>query len=707
DALTLAIKPVSLPAEATYPGLRESIVKTHRDLAVQQVTTARSAVDAATKKLAESQTAAKKLAAKNAAAKPTASKSTADQPTGSSTEAIVRDDFSAAKPEVWEQRGGKWNYANGKLTQSQTGTSRATLRLKQLPPTDFEARLKYIPTGGEMWKSVGISFDVTADGNEVMAYASSVVGGQKSQISFKQGGNFVYPPTAAQARKVELNQPHEIVLRVRGALINMRVDGEHSIAYRLPTSLKRKQGFLELIAFDATVDFVSFELRALPKTLKLVDAKAAQAKPNAKVASLPVDQARLAMTVAEQSLKAAEAQLASIEARAAADRVRHVKPAVGQESATKERLLAASKSERVVAALRAEENLSRAELALMQAAAGKKADAEKKLAAAKVARDKTRKAIDVPSEKYTSLPGAKKTQEDYQNRNAGKPYPTTSTGRRSAFAKWVTDPRHPLPARVAVNHIWMRHMGTPLVPTVFDFGRKGTPPTHPELLDWLAIELVENNWSMKHIHRLIVTSQAYRLSSSNAGVSEATMSADPDNRFYWRMNPVRMEAQILRDSLLSLAGELDVSLGGPSIAVNDKKSRRRSLYFVHSHNDHQKFLSMFDDAGVLDCYRRAESIVPQQALALENSPFATEMAGKIAGRIAAAYPDASDADFIRTAFVTILSVEPTSDEQATLTELLKRMTKLAKAKKRTNPTIAARTSVVHTILNHNDFITIR
>jgi mono/diheme cytochrome c family protein len=702
DVPALAIEPVTLPPEATYPGLRESVVRTHRDLAKQQVVAALSAVDAATKKLAESQAAVKKLAANDAVSKPVA-----DQPTEGSAEVIFRDDFSAAKPEVWEQRGGKWKFANGKLTQSQTGTSRAALRLKRLPPTDFEARLKYIPTGGDMWKSVGISFDVTADGNELMAYVSAFAGGPKSQIAFKQGGNFVYPSTAAQARKVALNQPHEIVLRVRGSLLNMRVDGEHSIAYRIPTNLKRKQGFLELIAFDAKVNFVSFELRALPNNLKLVDAKATQTKPATKAAPLSVDQAQLVLTIAGQVLKTAESQLASIEARAAADRVRHTKPAAGQGLARKDRLLAASKSERVVAAMRAEESCSRAELALMQAAAGKRADAENKLAAAKVARDKTRNAIDVPSETYTSLPGAKKTQEDYQNRNAGKPYPTTSTGRRSAFAKWLTDPRHPLPARVAVNHIWMRHMGAPLVPTVFDFGRKGTPPTHPELLDWLAVELVEHNWSMKHLHRLIATSQAYRLSSSNAGVSKATMSADPDNRFYWRMNPVRMEAQVVRDSLLSLAGELDVSLGGPSIAVNNKTSRRRSLYFIHSHNDHHKFLSMFDDANVLDCYRRAKSIVPQQALALENSAFANEMAGKIAGRIAVAQPDASDADFIRTAFITILSVEPTADEQATLNELLQRMTELAKVRKRTNPATAARTSVVHTILNHNDFITIR
>ena len=716
--LTLAIKPVSLPAEATYPGLRAHVVQTHREVAEQQIASARAAVDVATKKLAEAEASAKKLAAK---IKPAESETPANndskpadkRPAQRTVEVLVRDDFAAAKPEVWEQLTGKWKYANGKLTQSQTGATRASLRLKQLPPADFEARLKYIPTGGDMWKSVGISCDVTAGGNDVLAYLSAFGGGPKSQIAYKQSGNnYIFPSTATQARKVALNEPHEIVLRVRGTLLNMQVDGEHSLAHQLPANFKRQRGSLELMAFDATVDFIAFELRALPSDVKLVAAPAPKEVSVAGAATkstpqLPVDQARLALTVAERALRTAEHQLASVEARAAADRARYKTSAAGTDSAAKTLSLAASKAERVLAASRAEEAVSRAELVLLQSAANKKADAEKKLAAAKTALEKAKKAIDTPSEAYTPLPGAKKTREDYQNRNAKAPYRTTSTGRRAALAKWLTDPRHPLPARVAINHIWTRHMGQPLVPTIFDFGRKGTPPTHPELLDWLAVELVENNWSMKHIHRLIVTSLAYRLSSSNAGASAKTLAADPENHFYWRMNPVRMEAQIVRDSLLSLAGELDVSLGGPSIAVNNKASRRRSLYFVHSHNDQQKFLSMFDDANVLDCYRRAESIVPQQALALENSPLVTEMANRITQRVNAAHPDASDADFVRTAFVTILSVEPTADEQATLAELLQRMTELAKAKNRPNPATAARTSVVHTILNHNDFITVR
>ncbi len=722
DELKLAIEPITLPPEATHPGLREFVINTHRQSAQQQIAAARSALDAAKKKLVESETAARSLGLRPEPASKTAD-SPATQPSeepnrklGTESQATVRDDFSTEKPDVWEQLTGKWTYENGRLIQSQAGAIRGALRLKQMPPADFEAKVKYVPTGGDMWKSVGITCDVTTAGNELLAYVSAVASGPRSQIAFKQGGDYVYPPTAQQARKVELNQPHEIVLRVRGTLLNMLVDGEHSVAFRLPTGLERQRGALELITYDAKAEFVSFELRALPMDLKLVEADAPKAKPAATAAApLPVDQAQLAVTIAEKVLKSAEEQLISIDARAAA-LVGHVsnvpaKPKDGHVEnvphASKELALAASKSERVLAAARADEELSRAELALLQAPADKKADPEKKLAAAKTALETARKAIDMPSETYTPLPGAKKTQEDYQNRNAGKPFLTTSTGRRSAFAKWLTDPRQPLPARVAVNHIWMRHMGRPLVPTVFDFGRKGTPPTHPELLDWLAVELIEHNWSMKHIHRLIVTSQTYRLSSSSAGTTDATLAADPDNRFYWRMNPVRMEAQIVRDSLLSLAGELDVSFGGPSIAINDEASHRRSLYFVHSHNDHQKFLSTFDDANVLDCYRRSESIVPQQALALENSQLATSMAGKISQRLAAARPNAADSDFIRAAFVTILSVEPTADELGTMTEILNRMTELARAKKRPNPEILARTNLVQSLLNHNDFITIR
>ena len=499
--------------------------------------------------------------------------------------------------------------------------------------------------------------------------------------------------------------------------VALPIEATHPGLREIVLSSHRKAAEQQIEAAQSAVD-------AARKTL-IESETAATALPPTPVsgtAPLPVEQAKFAVIIAEKSKTTAGAQLASIEARAAADRSRHSGP---ESPAPKDLAIIAGKSERILAAARADEELCRAELTVLQAAVDKKTDAEAKLATAKTALETALTAINTPSEVYTPLPGAKKTQEDYQNRNADSPFPTSSTGRRSAFAKWLTDPRHPLPARVAVNHIWMRHMGQPLVPTVFDFGRKGTPPTHPELLDWLAVELIEHNWSMKHIHRLIVTSQTYRMSSSSAGASSRsretsgvadrtlTSSAtelDPDNQYYWRMNAVRMDAQIVRDSLLHLAGELDLSLGGPSIAVTDEASRRRSLYFVHSHNDHQKFLSTFDDASVLDCYRRSESIVPQQALALENSSLVTEMAGKIAERARGGDKEEGrqgDNEFIQAAFVSILSVEPTPEEQAAMSEVLDRMTELARTGNRPDPEAVARANLVQTLLNHNDFITIR
>ena len=213
------------------------------------------------------------------------------------------------------------------------------------------------------------------------------------------------------------------------------------------------------------------------------------------------------------------------------------------------RLIAATRPapERVAAGAKADEDASpRRTGPCSQAAAEKKAEAEKKLRGREGRRSRRRaRRSSTPGESYTPLLGALKTLESNleTEESRSKPFPKTSTGRRSALARWITDPKHPLTARVAVNHIWSRHFGRPLVPTVFDFGRKGTPPTHPELLDWLAVELVEHGWSMKHIHRLIVTSNTYRLSSSSAGAAAETLAADPENRFYWRANPIRMEAQ--------------------------------------------------------------------------------------------------------------------------------------------------------------------
>ncbi len=418
------------------------------------------------------------------------------------------------------------------------------------------------------------------------------------------------------------------------------------------------------------------------------------------------EEASLAQIAAEKRVALSKAELESIQHRAAAERARVDAPETEQ---TLLLVKQAAQSERAADVAKAEGDLAQAELALLRkAGTDKLPEISKQKQAAEQRLQQARKALDSPGETFTPLAGAIKTLESNLETEESRmrPFPPSSTGRRTAFASWITDERNPLTARVAVNHIWMRHMGRALVPTVFDFGRKGTPPTHPELLDWLAVELMESGWSMKHVHRLVVMSQAYRMSSSAAGFDQ-NAGADVGNRFYWRANPSRMESQVVRDSLLLLAGQLDLTAGGPSIPVKDEKSRRRSLYFVHSHNEHQKFLAMFDDASVLDCYRRAESIVPQQALALENSELASTMAAKIAENLAQGNLAETDEQFCRLAFRLLLCTEPNEEELQLALKSLQKLTEAATTAKREQPDRFARQLLVLALINHNDFVTIR
>jgi hypothetical protein len=241
------------------------------------------------------------------------------------------------------------------------------------------------------------------------------------------------------------------------------------------------------------------------------------------------------------------------------------------------------------------------------------------------------------------------------------------------------------------------------VSTVFDFGRKGAAPTHPELLDWLAVEMMDKNWSMKHVHRLMVTSNAYRMTSSTLSAAEKSLKDDADNRWHWRMHSQRMESQVVRDSLLHLAGELDLTLGGPSIeSAQQDASKRRSLYFFHSSIDRNKFLTTFDEADPLDCYRRRDSIIPQQSLALFNSKLAGSMAEKIAVRLEKATPPK---EFARESFTWILGYAPTANEVAACEQALDQWVELNKM--RPDGQHRARTQLIQALLNHNDFITIR
>ncbi|QDU98007.1 PSD1 and planctomycete cytochrome C domain-containing protein [Lignipirellula cremea] len=312
-----------------------------------------------------------------------------------------------------------------------------------------------------------------------------------------------------------------------------------------------------------------------------------------------------------------------------------------------------------------------------------------------------------PSAMYVPLPGAvwSATRFLFSGKDdPAPPFPAQSTGRRRALAAWITDRRNPLTARVAVNHLWARHMGKPLVATVFDFGRNGAQPTHPELLDWLAVELIESGWSMKHMHRLIVGSAAYRRSSSSIDAA-ASQERDPDNRYWWRREPIRVESQVVRDTVLQLTGKLDLTQGGPPIPPEEQAaSLRRSLYFFHSKNSRNSLLTTFDEADVTDCYRRDQSIVPQQALALTNSQLVLDAIGPIAAQLSlsgeADVPLDDDA-FVERAFRVLLGVTPNDDERAASRQALDAWGKLPA------PARPAREYLVWTLLNHNDFVTVR
>jgi len=280
----------------------------------------------------------------------------------------------------------------------------------------------------------------------------------------------------------------------------------------------------------------------------------------------------------------------------------------------------------------------------------------------------------------------------------GVPFPEVkpvgeSTGRRLAFARWLTDAANPLTARVAVNHVWMRHFGQPLVQSVFDFGKNGRRPTHPALLDWLAAEFVAKKWSMKRLHKLIVTSRTYRQSSTP---DAKNLAADRDNAYFWRVPPHRLEAEAVRDQLLFVAGKLDPAAGGPELdQASGLTVFRRSLYFRHAHEKQMELLQLFDAAGVTECYQRRESIVPQQALALVNSPLSAAMAKELAAQLGHGDAEA----FADAAFVLVIGRPPTAAERAECVAFLGRDAPKSPA--------ARREGLVLALFNHHEFVTVR
>ena len=225
-----------------------------------------------------------------------------------------------------------------------------------------------------------------------------------------------------------------------------------------------------------------------------------------------------------------------------------------------------------------------------------------------------------------------------------------SSGRRTALAKWLTEPENPLTARVMANRVWHYHFGQGIVRTPSDFGLMGERPTHPDLLDWLAGEFVRSGWSLKHLHRLIMNSATYRQASH---FREAASEADPLNQLLWRFPPGRLEGEVIRDSMLAVSGRLNRRVGGPSVypalprgAANPRggwdvpeqthAQDRRSVYVFVRRNSRYPMLESFDMPDTHEsCARRVATTTAPQALALLNSEHTLGWAQGMAGRVLA------------------------------------------------------------------------
>ncbi|MDO8538890.1 MAG: PSD1 and planctomycete cytochrome C domain-containing protein [Opitutaceae bacterium] len=202
---------------------------------------------------------------------------------------------------------------------------------------------------------------------------------------------------------------------------------------------------------------------------------------------------------------------------------------------------------------------------------------------------------------------------------------------RWQLALAIADPKNPLTARVFVNRMWQQHWGVGFVETPDDLGNMSSAPTHPDLLDWLAATFVENRWSIKSLHRLIVLSNAYQQSSLN---NPAYAEKDPNNKLLWRFNLRRMDFEALHDSLLAVTGELDRSRGGRPVAISSEQfAKRRAIYTLIDRLNPPEILTQFDfPSPDVASGRRYETIVPQQALFLMNSPMVIETARKLVDR---------------------------------------------------------------------------
>ncbi|MFK8113501.1 MAG: PSD1 and planctomycete cytochrome C domain-containing protein [Rubripirellula sp.] len=651
------IQPIDLPTNASVPGVRRYVQHDRLHAAIAEVTKAKRELQQTQESLRVAE-----LESKVVKHEPKVFE--------------FVEEFDAIDPKKWKLEGDGWQIIAGELHQSKSTRDAQRASLLASLPRDFDLRCRYTTIGGDTYKSVTFRFDESEDrqfANTV--YTSAHAPGPKVQASFTRKGKTTYPSQGRKSHAIEIGKAYQIGIAVRDTLVNVWLDDEFILAYRFPS---RGDGGISLAGFDATVAFDSLEIKTLDKNVELRQ----DGSGNANVSDLQTK-----LEVAQSNLQTKLAQLRSTEATIAADTAKY--------NATH------SDVQRRVRAKTAAKRQAESQRALAQHTLLSQAGDKSKVKAANAqlaAAEKRLKAIENNDFTYETLRGAKKALETPADKEQDYPtaYSEVSTGRRLALAKWITSRENPLTARVAVNHVWMRHFGTPLVPSVFDFGLRAKKPVQAELLDYLAIEFMESGWSFRHLHRLMVTSQAYQLSSTTTHADPKTAETDRTNGHYWHANTRRMESQVVRDSLLHLAGNLDLSMGGPSLNAKSE-SNRRSLYFFISPDQQNLFLSMFDDADVMQCYRRSESVVPQQALALANSKLAIDMSQAIAARVATTLGESDDSAFVDAIFFRLLGRSAGEDERAQCMEFLNA----------DSNQVRMRAQLVHVILNHNDFVTIR
>jgi hypothetical protein len=297
-----------------------------------------------------------------------------------------------------------------------------------------------------------------------------------------------------------------------------------------------------------------------------------------------------------------------------------------------------------------------------------------------------------------------------------KPTIASTSGRRQELAEWLTSPEHPLTSRVLVNRVWHQHFGRGIVTSLSDFGTQGMEPSHPELLDWLSFQFMQNGWSLKKLHRLIMTSSTYRLSSvPTAKVREE----DPDNELFSHQMRRRIDAEMVRDSVLFASGRLNQTYGGPSVRPplpdgvkatgwktdeDPSSHQRRSIYIFAQRNVRYPFLEAFDlpDSN-LTCPERLVSVNAPQALMMLNSDFAEAQATELARRLLAENPPASDLARLEQLWLIALGRRPDVSEQTRMLKLLADL----RAKNGTGETkleLREWSAVAHVVLNLNEFI---